>query len=120
MYELRTGITTVRLCARTQEGEQQFAQQAFVVQGHAVEPRGGGPYLSDVRLALGGVGTKPWRARRAEAELVGGPATPDSFARAAAAELTDAIGRRHNAYKVALAQRAVVRALTTLMNGGLS
>jgi xanthine dehydrogenase YagS FAD-binding subunit len=71
----------------------------------------------DVRLALGGVGTKPWRADRAEAALVGGPADEASFRRAAAAELADAVVREHNAFKVELAQRAVVRALLHCRDG---
>jgi xanthine dehydrogenase YagS FAD-binding subunit len=74
--------------------------------------------VSDVRLALGGVGTKPWRAHRAEAELLGGPANPASFLSAAAAELADAEVRDHNAFKVELAKRAVVRGLTNALNGG--
>jgi xanthine dehydrogenase YagS FAD-binding subunit len=67
--------------------------------------------IADVRLALGGVGTKPWRARRAEAQLLGGPADAASFRRAAAAELDHAVVREHNAFKVTLAERAIVRAL---------
>jgi xanthine dehydrogenase YagS FAD-binding subunit len=74
--------------------------------------------VSDVRLALGGVGTKPWRARRAEAELLGGPATAESFASAAAAELADAEVREHNAFKLELAKRAAVRGLTNALNAG--
>lgn len=74
--------------------------------------------VSEVRLALGGVGTKPWRARRAEGELLGGPADPESFVSAAAAELADAEVRQHNAFKVELAKRAVVRGLTNALNGG--
>jgi xanthine dehydrogenase YagS FAD-binding subunit len=74
--------------------------------------------VSDVRLALGGVGTKPWRAHRAEAELLGGPANPASFLSAAAAELADAEVREHNAFKIELAKRAVVRGLTHALNGG--
>ena len=73
--------------------------------------------VADVRLALGGVGTKPWRARRAEAELVGGPASEAAFRRAAAAELEAADVRRHNAFKVELAQRAIVRGLSHCLNG---
>jgi xanthine dehydrogenase YagS FAD-binding subunit len=73
--------------------------------------------VTDVRLALGGVGTKPWRARRAEAALVGGPADAASFRRAAAEELEGAVVRRHNAFKVELAQRAAVRGLTQSLNG---
>lgn len=67
--------------------------------------------VREVRLALGGVGTKPWRARRAEAELVGAPATPESYERAAAAELSAAEVREYNAFKVPLAQRTIARVL---------
>lgn len=74
--------------------------------------------VQDVRLALGGVGTKPWRARRAEALLLGGPADTEAFRRAAAAELDSAVVRRHNAFKVELAQRAAVRGLTASLRGG--
>ncbi len=73
--------------------------------------------VADVRVALGGVGTTPWRARRAEAELRGAPASDESFARAAAAELSIATPRRGNAFKVALAERAIVRGLRHSMNG---
>jgi xanthine dehydrogenase YagS FAD-binding subunit len=73
--------------------------------------------VADVRAALGGVGTKPWRARRAEAELRGAPASDESFARAAAAELSVATPRPGNAFKVALAERALVRGLRHSMNG---
>ena len=73
--------------------------------------------VADVRLALGGVGTKPWRARRAEAALVGGPANEAAFRRAAAAELEGAVVREHNAFKVELAQRAIVRGLVHSLNG---
>ncbi len=70
-----------------------------------------------VRLALGGVGTKPWRARRAERSLLGQPATSDSFARAAGDELAQATPRPANAFKIPLAERAMTRALTTLTEG---
>ena len=70
--------------------------------------------IADVRLALGGVGTKPWRARRAEQSLLGSPATAASFAAAADDELSAAAPLPLNEFKVALARRAVVRALATL------
>jgi xanthine dehydrogenase YagS FAD-binding subunit len=73
--------------------------------------------IAEVRLALGGVGTKPWRARRAERSLLGKPARESSFAEAARQELAMATPRRLNAFKVELAQRAIVRTLTTLTNG---
>jgi xanthine dehydrogenase YagS FAD-binding subunit len=67
--------------------------------------------VAGARLAFGGIATKPWRARRAEEELIGAPAEAASFRRAAAVELGGADVRPHNAFKVALAQRAAVRAL---------
>jgi xanthine dehydrogenase YagS FAD-binding subunit len=73
--------------------------------------------IADARVALGGVGTKPWRAHRAEEELRGAPANDDSFARAAAAELSIATPRRGNAFKVTLAERAIVRGLRHAMKG---
>jgi xanthine dehydrogenase YagS FAD-binding subunit len=76
--------------------------------------------IAGVRLALGGVGTKPWRARRAEEQLVGGPATSEAFAEAAAVELADARPREHSAFKVQLAQRAIVRGLEQILNGARS
>src|SRR5712691_2928017 len=73
--------------------------------------------IAEVRLALGGVGTKPWRARRAERSLLGKPAGESSFAAAAGQELAMATPRPLNAFKVELARRAIVRALVTLTNG---
>ncbi len=73
--------------------------------------------IADVRLALGGVGTKPWRARRAEASLLGQQATRNAFGDAAAEELAQAVPRALNAFKVDLAQRCIVRALTALTDG---
>jgi len=73
--------------------------------------------VAEVRLALGGVGTRPWRARRAEAALLGRPAGAASFAAAARQELAAATPHPMNAFKVELAQRAIVRALNTLTDG---
>ena len=69
--------------------------------------------VTDARLALGGVGTRPWRARRAEQGMIGAAATTDNFARAAREELAPAMPRGMNAFKVELAQRAMIRALET-------
>ncbi|PJJ06385.1 xanthine dehydrogenase YagS FAD-binding subunit [Streptomyces sp. 2333.5] len=69
--------------------------------------------IRGVRLALGGVATKPWRAHRAEEMLLGQPADEDTFARAAAAELAPAVTRPMNAFKAELTRRTVVRALRT-------
>lgn len=88
---------------------------ALVSVAAAIDVRGG--EVADVRLALGGVGTKPWRARRAEEMLTGGPATPEAFSAAAAHETEPAVTRRFNAFKVPMAQRAMVRALKRATNG---
>ncbi|MFC4493388.1 FAD binding domain-containing protein [Streptomyces ovatisporus] len=74
--------------------------------------------IADVRLALGGVATKPWRAHRAEGVLLGAAATRDAFAEAARVELTDAQPTGHNAFKVELAKRVIVRVLETLTANG--
>jgi xanthine dehydrogenase YagS FAD-binding subunit len=68
--------------------------------------------LSWVRLALGGVGTKPWRARGAEQVLIGQVPSDEIFATAAAAALGEASALPHNAFKVTLCQRAIQRALS--------
>ena len=73
-----------------------------------------GDRIVDARIALGGVAAKPWRARRAEAALRGGPATAEAFARAAEAELADAAPLPGNAFKVALAERTLAAVLTEL------
>ena len=70
--------------------------------------------VRSARVALGGVATKPWRARAAEAALVGQAADAESIAAAGAAAVQGAQPRRDNAFKVTLAERAVVRALTTI------
>jgi xanthine dehydrogenase YagS FAD-binding subunit len=85
----------------------------FALAAAAVALRVDGGTIGEVRLALGGVATKPWRARRAEQLLVGAPAEGASFARAAREELAPAVPRRYNAFKVELAQRTIVRALET-------
>ncbi|MFG2091413.1 MULTISPECIES: FAD binding domain-containing protein [unclassified Spirillospora] len=76
-----------------------------------------GGEVRDVRLALGGVAHKPWRARRAEEALRGAAATRESFLRAAEAELEAAEPLRDNAYKVPLARNLIVRMLTELGEG---
>jgi xanthine dehydrogenase YagS FAD-binding subunit len=63
------------------------------------------------RIALGGVATRPWRSPEAEKELVGQVPGRATFERAAAAALVDPKPRRDNRFKVALAQRTIVRAL---------
>jgi xanthine dehydrogenase YagS FAD-binding subunit len=76
----------------------------------------GGPdnMVRSARVALGGVAYKPWRARAAEEVLVGKPLLDEHIAAAGAVAIQAAQPRRDNAFKVPLAERAVVRALKTL------
>ncbi|HEX3465665.1 MAG TPA: xanthine dehydrogenase family protein subunit M [Candidatus Elarobacter sp.] len=76
-----------------------------------------GGRIVGARLALGGVATVPWRAREAEAALAGAAPGEEAFRRAAELALAGARTREHNAYKVELAKRAVVRALRTVCGG---
>jgi xanthine dehydrogenase YagS FAD-binding subunit len=96
--------------------DRQSYEFALVSVAAAIAVRDG--VIAEARLARGGVATKPWRARRAEEALLGGPPTREHFAQAAAAELQLASARRDNAFKVELAQRAIVRALTQATKGG--
>jgi xanthine dehydrogenase YagS FAD-binding subunit len=70
--------------------------------------------IRDVRVALGGVAHKPWRASTAEKLLLGNAPTAENFVRAAAEELAPAIPRRDNAFKIELAKRTIVYALEQL------
>jgi xanthine dehydrogenase YagS FAD-binding subunit len=71
--------------------------------------------VADIRLALGGVAPKPWRAYKAEAYLRGKRATPDTFRSAAQAELADGRPLRDNAFKIPLAERTIVAVLGSLL-----
>ena len=66
------------------------------------------------RIALGGVGTRPWRSMPAEHALVGHPATPAAFRAAAEIAMQGAVAHGDNAFKIELAKRTLVRALTTV------
>lgn len=74
--------------------------------------------VRDVRLALGGVAHKPWRDKAVEQLLIGKPATREHFAAAADAMLANAQPLAHNAFKVKLARRAIIRALSDAAVGG--
>jgi xanthine dehydrogenase YagS FAD-binding subunit len=67
--------------------------------------------ITRARVALGGVGTKPWRSPEAEAELTDQTATETVFRKAADAALRDAKPQSQNGFKVELAKRCLVHAL---------
>jgi xanthine dehydrogenase YagS FAD-binding subunit len=70
--------------------------------------------IKDVRLALGGVAHKPWRALKAEAALKGQPATEATFQEAAKVELNEAKPLRDNGFKIELARRTITAVLMEL------
>lgn len=72
-----------------------------------------GGNVTRARIALGGVGTKPWRSPEAEAALVGQPANATSFRKAAEAALRGAKPQSENAFKIELAKRCLAHALAT-------
>jgi xanthine dehydrogenase YagS FAD-binding subunit len=90
------------------------ASYAFALVSVAAGLEMEGGTIWDVRIALGGVAHKPWRAERAEAALRGGPATEAVFRAAAEAELADAKPLRDNAFKIELAKRVIVDTLSKL------
>ena len=67
--------------------------------------------ITDARIALGGVGTKPWRSTEAEVALAGKPANDSTFRQAAEAALRDARPQSQNKFKIELAKRCVTHAL---------
>lgn len=76
-----------------------------------------GDTVRDVRIALGGVGTRPWRAKAAEAALKGKPLNEANLRAAAQQELAPAKLYEYNAFKKELAERVIVNLLMNLAKG---
>jgi xanthine dehydrogenase YagS FAD-binding subunit len=87
------------------------ASYAFALASAAVALDLNGRTIRGARVALGGVGTMPWRSHEAERALLGKPATDATFRSAANAALAGARPHKDNAFKVELAKRTLVRAL---------
>jgi xanthine dehydrogenase YagS FAD-binding subunit len=92
------------------------ASYEFALASAAIVITSAGGNVTRARIALGGVGTKPWRSPEAEAALVGQPASEASFRKAAQAALRDAKPQSENAYKIELAKRCVTHALRMAMH----
>jgi xanthine dehydrogenase YagS FAD-binding subunit len=90
------------------------ASYAFALVSVAAALELDGDTVKDVRLALGGVAHKPWRAFKAEEALRGRPATEVAFRSAAEAELADAKPLHDNGFKIELARRTIVAVLAEL------
>lgn len=89
------------------------ASYAFALASAAVALDVQGGVIKQARIALGGVGTKPWRSLEAEQALIGKTAGIAAYQAAADAALAGATTYKDNAFKVPLAKRTLVRALTT-------
>jgi len=94
------------------------ASYAFALVSVAAALETDGNTIKNVRVAMGGVAHKPWRAMEAEKFLSGKAATEANFTAAAEAEMRAAQPLEHNKFKVELGKRMIVRALTQAMNGG--
>jgi xanthine dehydrogenase YagS FAD-binding subunit len=93
------------------------AAYEFALASAAVGLEISGGTIRSARIALGGVATKPWRAKFAEAALIGKAPTKEAFFAAAEAEMKSAIAHGQNEYKIELAKRTLVRALGDLAGG---
>ncbi|RRV06201.1 xanthine dehydrogenase family protein subunit M [Pseudomonas sp. v388] len=117
-------ITGIELPAESFAGHSNYlkirdrASYAFALVSVAAALEMDGGVIGKARIALGGVAHKPWRDKAVEQLLVGKPATREHFAAAADAMLADAQPLAHNAFKVKLARRAIIRALSDAAVGG--
>ena len=84
---------------------------AFALASAAVALRMDGDSVRDVRIAIGGLGTRPWRARAAEQALRGRALTPETARAAGDAALQRAKASRDNAFRIELGARTVADAL---------
>lgn len=94
------------------------ASYAFALISVAAALEMDGNKIKNVRIAMGGVAHKPWRAMETEKMLVGKEATEANFKLAAEAEMKNAKPLEHNKFKVELSKRAIVRALSMAMSSG--
>lgn len=113
-------ITRITLPASTLAGRSDYrkvrdrASYAFALVSVAAALSVENGRVAEVRLALGGVAHRPWRAFKAEQALRGQAATVDAFAAAAAAELAEARPFEDNGFKVELLSRIIVATLSKL------
>jgi xanthine dehydrogenase YagS FAD-binding subunit len=112
-------ITHVTLPAPSKDSKQCYlklrdrASYEFALASAAIVLNLSGQNITRARIALGGVGAKPWRSPEAEAALVGQPANAATFRKAADAALRDAKPQSQNKFKIELAKRCLTHALQT-------
>jgi xanthine dehydrogenase YagS FAD-binding subunit len=115
--ELITQVTVPRTPVAAQSQYLKLRDRAsfeFAVVSVAAALRMDGRTVRDVRLAFGGVGTRPWRDTRVEAALRGRPLTTATMTDAGRALVRDAVPRAGNGFKVELVQRALTSVLSEL------
>jgi xanthine dehydrogenase YagS FAD-binding subunit len=103
---LPTGTRSVYLKLRDR------ASYEFALASAAIVIKQNGGHIDFVRIAMGGVGTKPWRSEQAEKALHGRAATAANFRAAAEVALRGSRPQSQNGFKVELAKRCLVHALT--------
>src|SRR6266850_2273273 len=103
-------LGTSEHCIATNPSDMNVALAALEATIH-VQGINGGRRIARARIALGGVGTKPWRSTEAEEVLAGQPVGEPAFRRAADVALRDARPQSQNGFKVELARRCLVHAL---------
>jgi xanthine dehydrogenase YagS FAD-binding subunit len=114
--EVITAITVPALPAARRSHYLKVRDRAsfeFAVVSAAVALDMNGDRIRQARIALGGVGTKPWRMPQVEAALAGASLEPAALRSAAALAAEGAQGYGHNDFKIELMQRAIVRAVAT-------
>ncbi|MFF4274182.1 FAD binding domain-containing protein [Streptomyces sp. NPDC001536] len=115
--ELITGVTVPPLAWARRSSYLKIRDRQsyeFALASAAVALRLDGDTVVEARVAVGGVGTRPWRLPAVERALAGRPRTAATFEEAAALADDGARPLTHNAYKTTLVRRTVQRALTEL------
>ncbi|MFD3484760.1 FAD binding domain-containing protein [Streptomyces sp. NPDC058665] len=115
--ELITAITVPPLAKTTRSGYLKIRDRQsyeFALTSAAVALRIQGNTIHEARIAVGGVGTRPWRLPAVESALIGKPATEATYETAAAQSIEEARPLAHNEFKVELLRRTLVRALITV------
>lgn len=121
--ELITYVTLPKLAAGTKSHYLKLrdrAQYEFALASAAVVAHVEGGRIRRVRIALGGVATKPWRSKEAEAALEGKPAQMKHFEAAAEAAMRDAKPLQYNGFKIELAKKALINTLQQVSGEAVS
>jgi xanthine dehydrogenase YagS FAD-binding subunit len=112
--ELITGVTIASLPKGSKSSYLKLRDRAsyeFALSSAAIIAKISGGKFEHIRIAMGGIGTRPWRSLEAEKILHGAPANEEQFRKAAAEFVKDSKPQSENGFKVELAQRCLIHAL---------